>query len=744
MKLKQIISAALITALLPLGTGTAVFGEETSAKKVPSVGETKTEFTQNGDLIIADDGINDNGLLKQAYPKLRSSALTSYNSDPDSLKYITEPKDQAHMGSCWAFSSASCIETLLMKQDGIETTSDSKYDFSVLHAVLAVSNSFLLENEYGFANLNHSGGSQDLYTMYITRAKGTNLFNGPVKESSMTYTDDEDEIAKITADDMENAEYVGYIPGSYSYIDLSGGELSYEETVNRNAIIKDLVNAYGSVSISIDCGEAIEDNFENFEITDDYTLFYDPEYKVPDHAVTIVGYDDSFDADVFGDAFGKTPSMDGAFLVKNSWGTDWGKNNGFFYLSYDSYIADINAFGNLISMDTYDYEYDYTPFGYVGGVHTYEYQDDETDETTGYGGVFANNFEKQTENPEELTAVSVFVYSADTDIQIYVDTDDSDGEDDLDGLNNDLQLLSFKEPSDSMAYSLYDEGTTINVPYMGNYIFELDEPVALDGDFTVIVEAVSSTNIPVAYECTTASKESLLWLNHKYIGKSYLAVDVDGEFTGFCDYMKADDSEAKEGDYEYDLMIKAYTAEIPPVNVTVDGISYEGDYGTALSEVLSANNITDTVYEETAENSYEPADTSAELTEDITLYTGSYIHAPAIEMNNYQTSDDGYIRFVGEITDEFDDAVEAVIALGFVYSADGGDTETTIVCDSDLYQSLGDYTAPDNTYLFKSGELTAADYIVSAYVSYVITGETDAVTVYTEEKTISTTSALND
>ncbi len=736
MKIKQIISAAIITTLLPLSMGTYAFGEESTSKKTADFGVTKTEFIQNGDLIITDKETAGNSLSASAYPKLRSSALTAYNNDPNNLQYIIEPIDQGTMGSCWAFSSSSCMETLLMKHDGVSSADDnSKYGLSVLHTVLAVSRSFLQEGEYGFVNLDHSSGSQKMYAMYTTRAKGTNLFNGPVKESAMTYTDDEDEIAYITADDMNSAELAEYFPGSWS-LPVFADVLSDEEIIARNAIIKDLVNACGSVSTSIFCGEVVGEEYDNFKGTDEYTVFYDPNYEIPNHAVTIVGYDDSFDAGIFEEAGFEKPSMDGAFLVKNSWGTDWG-NSGYFYMSYDSFIIYVFAFGNPISRDTYDYEYDYTPFESMGGVRTYYSFDDDTGDFMGFGGVFANNFEKQTEKPEELTAVSVYVYSDDTDIKIYADTDGSDGADELDGLNNNLQLLSFKEPADSIAYSLSDEGTSIHVPYMGNYVFELEEPIALDGDFTVVAEAVSSDGEPIAYEGDTEVKDSLNALNHKYIGKSYVAVDLDDEFTGLYDYMKANDPEAEEENCECDLMTRAYTAEIPPVNVNVDGETYEAEYGTALSDFLAASSIDETVYEaiSSEENSYKPADISAELTEDITLYTGTALSAPAIEMNNYQTSDDGCIRFVGEITDSFDEAVEAVIALGFVYLTDGGE-EKTIECDKELYETLGDYTAPSGTYLFKSGELTAADYIVTAYVSYVITGEIDAVTVYTEEKTI--------
>ena len=49
----------------------------------------------------------------------------------------------------------------------------------------------------------------------------------------------------------------------------------------------------------------------------------------PNHAVTIVGWDDNFSKN----NFAHTPEGDGAWIVKNSWGPGWG-NNGYFYVSY--------------------------------------------------------------------------------------------------------------------------------------------------------------------------------------------------------------------------------------------------------------------------------------------------------------------------------------------------------------------------------------------------------------------------
>ncbi|WP_062399696.1 C1 family peptidase [Methanogenium cariaci] len=89
---------------------------------------------------------------------------------------------------------------------------------------------------------------------------------------------------------------------------------------------------------------------------DNYSTYYWPgdEYESNSgHAVTLVGWDDDFPAD----AFAVTPPGDGAFILKNSWGTDAGED-GFFYISYYDPIV-----GRLAHADDepYDYTYYNTP-----------------------------------------------------------------------------------------------------------------------------------------------------------------------------------------------------------------------------------------------------------------------------------------------------------------------------------------------------------------------------------------------
>ena len=95
--------------------------------------------------------------------------------------------------------------------------------------------------------------------------------------------------------------------------------------------------------------------------TETWAQYDDSPSPTPDHLVCIVGWDDNFSKD----KFLTPPPGDGAWIVKNSWGKDYGKD-GYFYLSYydHSYysletfefdLTDRSFDQNGLYIDQYDY-----------------------------------------------------------------------------------------------------------------------------------------------------------------------------------------------------------------------------------------------------------------------------------------------------------------------------------------------------------------------------------------------------
>ena len=134
-----------------------------------------------------------------------------------------------------------------------------------------------------------------------------------------------------------------------------------------------------------------------------YSYYY-PGMESINHAVDIVGWDDNYDKN----NFNIIPPGNGAFIIRNSWGANWG-DNGYFYVSYYDSVLGIGTSNggsnspNYVFIDAentsnYNNNYQYDPFGWIG--------------STGFNSItgwFSNVF--TSKGNDELSAASFYVYS---------------------------------------------------------------------------------------------------------------------------------------------------------------------------------------------------------------------------------------------------------------------------------------------------------------------------------------------
>ncbi len=294
-----------------------------------------------------------------------SNIPSSY--DLRNLNQVSSVKNQGSGGNCWSFSTLGALESCILKATGVE------YDFSENN----MKNMMALFSDYGWSMSPNDGGYDDMGVGYLTS------WLGPVYESEDRYN------PKSTVSPVFSSLY--HIQNVLF--------LSRSDYTDNDAIKRALMD-YGGVATSIYWSSSYIKNVKNYYYTGDNS---------PNHAVVIVGWDDNYSKS----NFKTTPPGNGAWIIKNSWGTSSG-DKGFYYVSYyDTKMAQPNKYDvsyTFILNDTikYDKNYQYDIPG-------------RTDFFLNKSNVvwYKNRF--TASNNEYLTAVSTyFQKSTNWDLSVYV------------------------------------------------------------------------------------------------------------------------------------------------------------------------------------------------------------------------------------------------------------------------------------------------------------------------------------
>lgn len=277
---------------------------------------------------------------------------------------VSAVRDQNGWGTCWAFSSCGSLESSLLP---------------LVNRTLSPKN---MVNRHGFDNGYNDGGNAYMAAAYLTR------WDGPVDEEIDPYPI-ENWSESEAFPPVQHVQNVFFPPARTNRTDTLG--------------LKEGLQRWGPAYVS-------------FFWNDSYfnpasSSYYQPEtapnlYPGGGHAVNLVGWNDTFPAS----AFAHPAPGDGAWIVKNSWGSAWG-DQGFFYVSYyDKYFGSAlvdnqyrdTAFFTGEPAGNYDRVYLHDPLG----------ECDDVSILWSKGGTIANRF--TATSPETISAIGFFTTDQNT------------------------------------------------------------------------------------------------------------------------------------------------------------------------------------------------------------------------------------------------------------------------------------------------------------------------------------------
>jgi len=221
------------------------------------------------------------GIKKNMYKRDTRFTDKPIGDLPDSVDWradglVTNVKDQGQCGSCWAFSAIATLEGQHSRKAG---------------KIVSLSEQNIVDCANNYGNEGCMGGWPNAALSYVR-------YNGGVDTESSYPYEAVDENCEFNRTDVGSlvSEVINITKGNYTQL--------------MNAI-----SVVGPISVAIDA----ESDFQFYESG----VFESEDCSSTslDHAVTVVGYGVSHGGKKY-------------YIIKNSWGTDWGED-GYIYFSRD-------------------------------------------------------------------------------------------------------------------------------------------------------------------------------------------------------------------------------------------------------------------------------------------------------------------------------------------------------------------------------------------------------------------------
>ena len=395
--------------------------EETNDMIMPESVSANTADNNDGTEKVWDGYIPDeylNGHDDRITIESSEAAMEALGGESLESKYITpaeyipDVRDQDPFGTCWTFSVIAANEGYLIKNKSKPRSINLSeralcYFMYCLKGIndplgntLGDYNAPIIPKD-NIKNIYDVGGSAFESAIFLAN------WGTPVDESRAPYSELEKMGEKA---DLTDAVHKGVDRLNDDLCYDAGFHLQNFRLIKDSDGIKKAIKDNGIISAGYyhDTGSR---NKKRINFYNQYTHAYNSgsyHAGTTNHIISIIGWDDNFSRDNFNEAC--RPENNGAWLIRNSWGSEWGEG-GNFWLSYeDKSLRGVVAF---MPEDKTNYDNNYFYDGASG--------DESYGNGAGRTGKWraANVFTAASD--EEIKAVSIGIASTDVDysVQIY-------------------------------------------------------------------------------------------------------------------------------------------------------------------------------------------------------------------------------------------------------------------------------------------------------------------------------------
>lgn len=397
-----------------------------------------------------EDTLNFNSSKSVEYPE-------SY--DMRELGLVGSTKSQGTYGTCWAFATVESALSGILSSNPLENLSEWHLAYFTYTGNDAIEFYSKGEDSSPF----YKGGNSSFAVTTLSK------WFGFVSEDVAPYG------SSTTLDDSLKTMSQYHLTDAYSF---NGAFSTSLDTSYRMNDIKQSILDGHSVMLDI----YFSSSSEYYSQTDSSFYYPNMDSKV-NHEVTIVGWDDNFYSY---DGITNKPQSKGAWLVKNSWGYDFGQY-GYCWISYENPIM-IDATSFIVEdSNNYTHNYYLDDYGWVTSINSLD-ESSNANSPSAYYDYASNIFTSQTD--EDICAVSLYTtdYDVDYTISIYTNLDD-----DTNPTSGTLQST-----------------TSGSIHQMGYHTIELETPVSVDiGEKYSVVVRLSNPY----YKNTIAIESSISFFN---------------------------------------------------------------------------------------------------------------------------------------------------------------------------------------------------------------------------------------